>query len=410
MEFYQNSKRVVVLVTIATVIIGFLWGLFSLAPSAVRIAFSVLMILSIIVFPYGLIRKNDFDRFPNVLLRMILALSIVAVLRSVFNENADMHAVGNKWLTLFGNEYCSLIFLPPLFTYLATIPLNIALVKKINYQYMLLGALCILLFKYPLASLVIWLPIFVPYVNRNYKMLIMMAMLEAVICAVTGENPTRAYFLYIAFSFLAYLFVYVIKKNNITRVFCVGCIVLPFVLFFPMMLSKNNNNLSFFQKAQATIINETKNSELATDTRTFLYREMAYDLTKTESWVWGKGAYAHYYSFSFDQGINGKYGRMTSEVPFLNFLMHGGIVYTALYFLLLVYAVYNGLWKGNNKFVQCIAVVATGWYFCSFICDLTGARYYHMVFFILLGCCFSRRFLSMSDEEISLLFDEGIAV
>lgn len=407
MEYYYQSKRTILCVTIATIIIGFFWGLYFQAPSVVKTIFSALMILSAFVFPYGYIRNNDFDKFSNAILRIILFLGVVAVLRSVFNENADMYVFGNKWTTLFGNEYCALLLLPPLFTYLAADPENILYIKKINYRYMLIGAFFIFLFKFPLSTLAFFLPVFVPYVKRNYKLLIGIAVLHAVLGGTLGFNPARAYLLYLLFAFAAFFLVFVVKKLAITKFFCVSCIILPFFLFVSLLYNKNLNEPSFFENAQTYVVGKTEKRDLANDTRTFLYREMALDLTKTKSWIFGKGAFAHYYSLWFDQGLNGRFGRMGSEVPFLNFLMHGGVAYVFFYFLLLLYAIYKGLWKSNSRFVQCIAVVVTGWYFCSFVCDLTGARYYHMLFFMLLGCCLSDRFLNMNDDEIAMLFYEG---
>lgn len=407
MNSYIKSKKTIVLVMIASIAIGFFWGLYFQAPGVVKAIFSALMILSALVFPYGYIRNNDFDKISNTILRVIILLSVVAVLRSVFNEEADMYAFGNKWMTLFGNEYCALLLFPPLFTYLATEPANILYAERINYQYMLIGAFFIFLFKFPLATIVLVLPVFVPYVKRSYKLLIGVAVLHAVLGGTLGLNPTRANFLYLLFAFAAFFLVFVIKKIAITKIFCISCLILPFILFVSMLYSNNRNESSFFESAQTYIIGKTDDRDLASDTRTFLYREMALDLTKTNSWMFGKGAFAHYYSLWFDRGVNGRYGRLGSEVPFLNFLMHGGVVYVAFYFLLLIYAVYKGLWKSNNRFVQCIAVVVTGWFFCSFVCDLTGARYYHVFFFMLLGCCLSNRFLNMNDDEIAMLFNEG---
>ena len=406
MNTYIKSKKTIMLVTIASMVIGFWWGHFALAPGVVKALFSALMILSAVFFPYGYIRNNDFDKISNAILRVILVLGVVAVVRSVLNEDVDMYALGNKWTTLFGNEYCALLLLPPLFTYLAVEPINVLYVKRINYQYMLLGAFFMFLFRFPLSTIVLLLPVFIPYVNRSYKLLIGVAVIHAVLGATLGNNPSRAFFLYLVFAIAAFYLVFIVRKIVVTRFFCISCIILPFFLFVSLLYN-NGNEPSFFEKAQTYIIGKTKNKDLATDTRTFLYQEMALDLTKTDSWIWGKGAFAHYFSFSFDEGLNGRFGRISSEVPFLNFLMHGGIVYVFFYFLLFLYAIYKGLWKSNSKFVQCIAVVVTGWYFCSFVCDLTGARYYHILFFILLGCCLSDRFLKMTDDEIALLFYEG---
>lgn len=409
MERYNISINSISLVTIATIAISFLWGLYFQAPSVVKAIFSVLMILSAVIFPYKLINKNDFDKTSNFLLKGLLILSVVAIVRSIFNDDPDMYSFGNKWMTLFGNEYCTLLLLPPLFTYLATNPLKIVFLKKINYYYMALGALCTILLKFPLAFLVIFLPVFFPYVKSNYRFLICIAFFQATTKAVWGDNPTRAIFLYLAFGIASYILVYVIKNHIITKIFCILTVLAPFVLFAPMLAS-NIHEPSFFENAQTYITGKTDDSQLGTDTRTFLYYEMALDLTKTNSWVFGKGAFAHYYSAWFDEGVNGRFGRIGSEVPFLNFLMHGGIVYAFFYFALIAYAVYKGLWKSNNRFVQSIAVVAAGWFFNSFVCDLTGARYYHMVFFMLLGCCLSSRFLSMTDNEVALIFRDDIAV
>ncbi len=404
MESYRNIRLSIVFVTIATMIVAFFWGHSFMAPRVVRMFFVCLMILSMAVFPYRFIRENDFDKFSNFLLRLILILGVIAIIRSVFNENYDMYAFGNKWATLFGNEMAALLFVPPLFTYLSTKPLSVFLLSKINYQYMFWGALCFLWHKYPLAHLVICLSVFFPYVKRQYKILIGFAVLQALLGASDKYDSVRIFYLLLLFGLTAYVLVYKIKKINIIRFFCITCLVLPFFLFIPILFKSNVYNQTFFEKIQTYIIDNTGKRDLAADTRSFLYREMALDLAKSESWVWGKGAYAHYYSEWFDEGRNGKHGRMGIEVVFLNFLMHGGIVYVFLYNLLLVYAIYKGLWKSNNKFIQCCAVVITGWFLCGFIGDLLGCRYYHMFFYILLGCCLSKRFLSMNDEQIVLLF------
>lgn len=100
MNSYIKSKKTIVLVMIASIAIGFFWGIYFQAPGAVKAVFSALMILSALVFPYGYIRNNVFDKISNTILRVIILLSVVAVLRSVFNEEADMYAFGNKWMTL----------------------------------------------------------------------------------------------------------------------------------------------------------------------------------------------------------------------------------------------------------------------------------------------------------------------
>ena len=69
----------------------------------------------------------------------------------------------------------------------------------------------------------------------------------------------------------------------------------------------------------------------------------------------------------------------------------------------MLYAVIKAIMYGKNRFVKCIAVVIIGWIFNSFICDMNGARFYHVVFFVLLGCCLSKRWLNYSDRQVQYI-------
>ena len=120
----------------------------------------------------------------------------------------------------------------------------------------------------------------------------------------------------------------------------------------------------------------------------------------------GKGAFSHYYSFYFDQSNKGKYGRITSEVPFLNHLLRGGILYALAYYGLILLAIYKSTWQGNNKFVRSIGIIAAGWYLNSFVGDITGCKFYHIAFFLLIGCCLSRRWLNYTDIDIKRIMQK----
>ena len=89
------------------------------------------------------------------------------------------------------------------------------------------------------------------------------------------------------------------------------------------------------QTAKQCVSSLQEKAIFTTDTRTFLYQELAEDLTMTDSWIMGKGAFSHYYSHIFlisdSEGSDFHY-RMTVEVGVLNFLLHGGLVYVILYY------------------------------------------------------------------------------
>lgn len=374
-----------------------------MAPGVVKLLYSVCIWWGIAIFPYGLIGNNDFSIWVNRLLKVLLAMTLLQILRSVFNTDVALKAISNKWITMFGNEYCAMMMLPPLFVYIGTSSRYIPLLKDVTYKYLWLG-LCLSVFmKYPLGMLTTFVFTLYPFVSKKYRLLIIIAFLEAFIKSVTGENPTRMYLVIIAFAIVSYILVCIIEKLKYIKIFAISVIITP-ILFFVPTLMLTPGEASMFQNIQEYILDESGKEDLANDTRTFLYAEMAEDLSDTDSWLIGKGAYSRYYSMFFDQSSEGRWGRISSEVPFLTHLLKGGICYVFVYYGLLVYAIYLGIWKGRNSFVQMIACMALCWYFNSFVGDITGCRFYHFAFFMLLGCCLSSKWLNYSDSEVKKIF------
>lgn len=394
-----NSKYVISIMAYTTLFVSSFWGLYMMAPGSVKALYSLSVWVCIAFFPYMLIRWNNFTKWTNYLLWTLLAMTVILILRSVFNSDKTLYAIGNKWLTLFGNEYCALLLLPPLFTYLGTIKYSVHLLKKVTFYYLLMALGLSVFLKFPMAMLSTFIIVFYPYANKKYRILIILAFAEAIIKSFWGENPTRMFLIIVPFALCSYFLVYINKNKKILRIFALLVIIAPWLLFVPaLMLSKGEK--SWFQQAQQYIMQESGDKDLANDTRTFLYIEMANDLTKNNSWLFGKGAFSRYYSLYFDQSSLGRVGRISSEVPFLTHLLKGGILYVIAYYGLLIYAIYLGIWKGRNKFVHSIAVIALGWYFNSFVGDITGCRFYHLAFFTLLGCCLSKSWLNYSDNKI----------
>ena len=397
---YRSVKRSIYICAFATLLISSFWGLYFMAPASIKGIFSACMWLSILSVPIVFIKHNDFSIKANWLLRFLLIMAVLQILRSAFNTAPDMYAFGNKWFTLFGNEYTALLMMPPIFTYLGSQVYSVRLLKKVTYYYMAIGAVLSVCLNFPLSFLAIFVGTLFPYVSKKYKILIGLVFLSAIIKASYGENPSRMLFIVLGFTLASYLLVYVIKKLIIIKAFVIAVTIAPLLLFIPMLNTIQDNQDGFFKEAQTYILGETGDEDLANDTRTFLYVEMASDLTKTDSWILGKGAFSHYYSFFFDEDSLGGYGRISSEVPVLNYLLRGGIAFVAVYLGLILLAVYYAVWKSKNKFVRSIGIIAIGWYFNSFIGDLNGCRFYHLAFFLLVGCCLSKKWLNYNDVEV----------
>jgi len=391
--------------TIVTILIASFWGLFFMAPPIVKGILSLGMWMSVLLLiPVSLYKKNDFTRHSNLIIKVLLILAIYEIIVTVLNDDKAMNAFGNKWLTLFGNEYTALLLMPPFFTYIGSSQFGVNTLKNATCLFLICGTFLSVAMKYPLAHLTTFVIVFYPYVGKKYKFLIVLVFVEAIIKATMGDNPTRMFFIIIPFSIFVILFVFILENEKIKKWFAITVMIAPILFFVPMLISKNGGENTFFQEANSYVMDNTGNDELASDTRSFLYLEIAEDLTQTDSWILGKGAFSHYYSLFFDQNAKGKFGRISSEVPVLTFLLRGGVIYVLFYLGLILYGAYCAIFKGKNKFVQSIGVMALCWYFNSFIGDITGCRFYHMAFFILLGCTLSTRWLNMSDKEIKQVF------
>ena len=146
-------------------------------------------------------------------------------------------------------------------------------------------------------------------------------------------------------------------------------------------------------------------SNLANDTRTFLYEEVLTYMKSNDSFIFGEGATAKYKTVYFDEEsvgvIKGRYG---TEVGFLNILLYAGIVGVVLYALVLFSAVYYGIAYSNNYFCKMLAIFLAFRWILFFIEDFVV---YDMNFYFLwmaIGLCLSKDFRALSDADIRAYF------
>ena len=402
----NNPKLSIISLMIGTLICGF-WGLFGQAPGLVKMVFSFSIYLCIITFPFQNIKNNDFCKVGNFIIIILLFLAVYQILVSLFNFDPDMYAFGNKYVTLFLNEYCAPLLLPPLFCYYIVQKDNIYHLYKAVCLFCIVSLIYVGLGKYTnFAFTPIFLAPIFPYGSNKIRAIIVFSLIFGIYYA---KINARMMLIVVAFAIISLIFAYVIKLRILRLIF--GCIILiiPFYLFVPILNAHLGEKTPIQQAIEFFIGGDKNNEEDTTDTRSYMYIEMAIDLTNTNSWLLGKGAYSHYVSeFEHNNNFKGNgpdYGRISTEVPFLNYILRGGLVYVFFYLLLFIVAVIRGLWLGKNKFVIIISIITAGWYFNSFIGDTEGCRFYHLVFFSFVGCCFSKSILKSTDIEIQTMFD-----
>ena len=229
---HSKTFLLLLLVELATLITTAFWGLYFQAPSIVKFIFSVSIWSTVVFFLFAFIKKNDFGKIANYIIFVILLLGIFAILRSCFNFEAALYAFGNKWLTLFLNEYCALLFVPPLFSYIATNIRSLFYLKLLISLYLVL---CFPFFNYSSQNLffvVIVLAPFFLYLNYFFRILVFIVIVKALFFSFWGLNPTRAMILYVAFSVLAYMLASVFEKDIIKKILIVVTLLAIFFTIF----------------------------------------------------------------------------------------------------------------------------------------------------------------------------------
>ena len=197
---------------------------------------------------------------------------------------------------------------------------------------------------------------------------------------------------------LALIYTFFDINKKLMKWLCYSIIILP---LFYVVMTLIDPSFSIFQFILDAVLENTGDQNMADDTRTFLFLEVANDLTSNSAWLLGKGARSSYFSPYFVSADGDYYYRIVCEVALLHYLIRGGILFVVFHYGLIVYAIRKAFKFGNNKFVISIAILATGWLFVSCFSSAHGFNIQYISFYILLGCCLSNKWLQMTDSEIS---------
>ncbi len=392
-------------IVIASSLLVSIWVSFSGAPTIVKFIYSLSVWFMLILFPWSWIKSNYFSKLSRFLLNSMLFWGAFEILRSAIAPSPEVYKIGNRFTTLFFNEYCALIFIPPLFAY--TVDKYNVLHDLLRYsEYYVFGGLIVSLLSLNLGVVSILSVYFISfwmYIKKYCKRIILIVYVIALINAILGA---RLFYIFTLFAIAAYVLCYKYNMRRLQKVTCIVSIIFPVISFFPLLSINAQEEESGFKKILEYVGSEFNDNEMSTDTRTFLYLEMAVDLRKNDALIIGKGANSRYYSNYFSGVSNGdSSNRLISEVPILLFLLRGGLVYCLLYLSFILLCVYNAVWKGKSRFVNCIGIMLAGWFVNLFVGDVTGCSFYHLVVYSLCGMCLSRKWLNKSDIEIKKLIN-----
>lgn len=370
-------------------------------PQMSKVILAASLWLSFFLFPSQYIRQNDFGSSIDKLLRIIIILTAIATVRSVFAP-LEGH-VANKWFTLFGNQECMFMLLAPCLMYLCQYRDSVLILKYATQLFLLVGTVPIFLGHYAAGGILFFSAILYPHMKRGYQILIYISIVMSIVGAFFVDETSRSGIILLVIIIVAYICVYVVNNKKLIWVVCLFLIIAPLAYSVLMLI---NPAFSVIDIILNWLLQQTGDEQLATDSRSFLFWEIADDLTKNEAWLLGKGALSHYFSAFFFQSTSEKAdvaNRIGVEVTLLMLLLRSGVAYAITYYSIIVIAVTSALRKARNKFVLSVAVMAAGWSLFSCVSYLNGCNFLHLGFFLLLGCCASKRWQNYTDEEIKCL-------
>ena len=395
---YRSPNIVVYIVFCSSALLAFTGKSVQFAPSNIKLLYASVLWMSLLLMPVSLFKFNIFDNLTSMLFRCYALLVFGTVLNSAFFGYDAF--VGNKWFTTFGNEECLLMLMTPFLAFLTTYDGILHTIKQVNVKYMYV---CLILFAFLGIShpyLLWYICCFAPYYKKKYRILILLIFYIVIVSSFYAEETSRTMIFVLCISLLSYVLPYVLRNKGLIRIVCISLLVLPILYVLPILINPDKSIMIILKEI---VMDQTGNEQLATDTRTFLFEEMSSDLTANDAWLFGKGIYSFYYSRWFDSGGVSAGNRLTSEVTLLLLLLRGGILLALSYYSILYYAVYKALKNGKNMFVLSAAIMISGWIFISSFSYVNGFKFYHLCFFILVGCCLSPKWLSLNDKDINQL-------
>lgn len=127
--------------------------------------------------------------------------------------------------------------------------------------------------------------------------------------------------------------------------------------------------------------------------------------------IFGKGMNGKYYSPTGGSGLTDE-GELKDSVDFRDVIengylqqyLNGGIVYIVLFGLVMLPAVYFGLFKSNNQFTKASAVIILLWLIDMGIFGLPRLTMEYLLVWICAGICYTKTLRDKTDDEVADTF------
>ncbi len=300
-------------------------------------------------------RKSDISFYFKVLIPVLIIWSLYTIFVS-FSLNVK------SLITLFGHHFMGWAWMTPLAIVFGFNLRNWISLFNFYAKLLLIGAFVSLGAYYIPAQniygLLDWL-VFFPVIlltfffqSKANKLILILAIFSYLLLTYFSGQRANIVFITLQLFFFAIEF-FRFSKNNIYIKGAVFLTASILAIFLALQVYSSISQLK-------------SNSELTTDTRTFLFEELFADMSDKEL-ITGRGALGKYYSpYFYYTTINNLEGdhyiRSSVEVGYLEMILKGGYIMMTLYLLILLPAAYLGIFKSNN-----IIARMSGYYILSYL-------------------------------------------
>ena len=141
------------------------------------------------------------------------------------------------------------------------------------------------------------------------------------------------------------------------------------------------------------------------DTRSGVEVYMYADMSSTD-WVIGKGIKGEYYCPIVDNVNDASGFRGYIETGYLQMILKGGIMSIALLLLILIPAIFKGLFKSKNILSKAAAIWITLWIIYEYPVIGVGFTMHYLLVWVSVGICYSKKIRNMADSTIKFYLEK----
>lgn len=385
------------------------------APSyLIIIANELLLLIGIGLVLYALIASIRLKNKTHGYVKFIVALLIIWFYVLVtWSMKFDFTFLKGK---LFGGESSLMTYFVPL---VVLIPKKILFLKKSITAIIVLGVLYFLymllfrdiIFKfygdsvennrYVFEYCAKWLSVSVgflaliyPYLSRKVRYFVAVLIVVALLTAIFRARRALIFMtvLPVLMATVAFLF-----RTKYKVMAFLGATILGFgVAFFTIQMYTSNKPGLF----------ENLTTRIDQDSRSGVDDCFINDFS-VKDWVFGRGLAGSYFCPNVDENYTAVGYRTMIETDFLMIILKNGAIYLVLLLLVMIPAVYYGIFRSKNLLSKAAGCWVLFWLLCLYPANVFGFSMNYLLVWVSIGICYSREIRNIPDQALKDYFLNG---